>query len=229
MSEPHDRGRERYSSFPQGFFDRFDSSPDRWFYASPRIVTHIDRGAIEAVGKLYEQLGIGGTVLDLMGSWVSHFNHRPERLIVHGLNGEELRRNADAHSAVVVDLNAYPELPFTARSMDAVVCAVSIDYLTRPLEVLDELARIMKPGKPAVVTFSNRCFPTKAIRGWLASDDAQRCAIVASYFSLSWGWTSPTAVQLPTEEIDPVFAVWARRSDQADSVVESTRPPNREV
>jgi hypothetical protein len=108
-----------------------------------------------------------------------------------------------------------------------VVCAVSVDYLTRPHEVFDELGRIVKPGKPAVVAFSNRCFPTKAIRGWLAADNAQRCAIVASYFSMSSGWTSPTAVQLPTEEIDPLFAVWAHRDDRPDAIVEGTGDPSR--
>ena len=63
--------------FPPGFFDRQDPGSDEAFYGFPRLVTHIDDGAIAAVGALYEELGVDGDVLDLMGSWVSHF--RPRR------------------------------------------------------------------------------------------------------------------------------------------------------
>jgi hypothetical protein len=60
-------------AFPPGFFDRADPADDADFYASTRLVTHIDEGAIRAVGELYGELALDGTVLDLMGSWVSHF------------------------------------------------------------------------------------------------------------------------------------------------------------
>ena len=53
--------------FAPGFFDRADPSSDAAFYSWPRLVTHIDEGAIAAVGVLYEQLGLTGEVLDLMG------------------------------------------------------------------------------------------------------------------------------------------------------------------
>ena len=66
----------RRTGFPDGFFDRADPTPDADFYASPRLVTHIDDGAIAAVGALYAELGLTGPVLDLMGSWVSHFRER---------------------------------------------------------------------------------------------------------------------------------------------------------
>ena len=59
--------------FPPGFFDRADASSDAAFYRPLRLVTHIDDGAIAAVGALYDELGIDGEVLDLMSSWVSHF------------------------------------------------------------------------------------------------------------------------------------------------------------
>ena len=62
----------------------------------PRFVTHIDEGAIAAVGALYEELGIDGEVLDLMSSWVSHFRRSPRRLTVLGMNRTELDANPDA-------------------------------------------------------------------------------------------------------------------------------------
>lgn len=202
---------QRYQQFPEGFFDRQDESNDRAFYASPRLVTHIDDGAIAAVGALYEELAIGGDVLDIMSSWISHFSTPPRRLIAHGLNGPELTQNTAAIGKVVSDLNATPTLPFADESFDAVVCTVSVDYLARPLEVFDDLARVVRPGGRAVFNFSNRLFPTKAILGWLSADDAQRCGIVSAYFQLSTGWGEPTAVEVTTTGHDPLFAVWADR------------------
>ena len=202
------------AAFPAGFFDRADASADRDFYSWPRLVTHIDGGAIAAVGALYEQLAINGTVLDLMASWVSHFAHPPASLTVLGMNESELAANPQAAKAVVHDLNEDPRLPFDAASFDAVVCCVSVDYLTRPIEVFADVARVVRPGGPFVCTFSNRCFPTKAIRGWLYADDRQRCAIVATYFRRAPGWRSPTVERRTPvgHGGDPLFAVWANRA-----------------
>jgi SAM-dependent methyltransferase len=202
---------DRYAQFPAGFFERQDPSKDRWFYSQPRIVTHIDDEAISAVGTLYEQLSIGGDVLDLMGSWTSHFSELPRRLVVHGMNVVELSRNEAALGGVVADLNAHPSLPFRDRAFDYAVCAVSVDYLSQPLEVFDEVARVLRPGGRAVFCFSNRLFPTKAIRGWLAASDEQRVGIVATYFTGSVGWGTPEGAQVQTSGRDPLFAVWADR------------------
>ena len=46
------------SDFPPGFFTRADDGDDARFYGPPRFVTHIDDGAIAAVGALYEELHI---------------------------------------------------------------------------------------------------------------------------------------------------------------------------
>ena len=197
--------------FPPGFFDRADPSPDPLFYSWPRLLTHIDEGAIAAVGTLYEELGIEGEVLDLMGSWVSHFRRPPSRLTLLGMNKAELAANPHAAGAVVHDLNAEPRLPFADGSFDAVVCCVSVDYLVRPVEVFRDVARVVRPGGPFVCTFSNRCFPTKAIRGWLSSTDQQRAAIVADYFRQAGGWREPRAEcrSAAYRGRDPLFAVWA--------------------
>jgi SAM-dependent methyltransferase len=141
--------------FPDGFFDRADDSVDDAFYTPPRLVTHIDEGAIAAVGALYAELGIEGRVLDLMGSWVSHFTVPPADLTVLGMNAVELAANEQARSTVVHDLNAEPRLPFADGAFDAVVCCVSVDYLVRPVEVFTDVARVVRPGGAFVCTFSN--------------------------------------------------------------------------
>jgi SAM-dependent methyltransferase len=200
------------SPFPDGFFDRADPARDRDFYVLPRFVTHIDDGAIAAVGALYDDLAIRGRVLDLMSSWISHFTHAPEQLTVLGMNVAELAANQQARSGVVHDLNTAPHLPFASSSFDAAVCCVSVDYLTNPVDVFSDIARVLEPGAPLVCTFSNRCFPTKAIRAWLYSDDDQHCELVASYFRLAAGWSEPTVkVCLRPERGDPLYAVWAYR------------------
>ena len=196
-----------------GFFDRMDPSPDAHFYAPPRLVTHIDDGAIAAVGALHEELGLDGEVLDLMSSWISHFPRAPRALTGLGMNRAELEANPALTARVVQDLNADPGLPFAEASFDGAVCCVSVDYLVRPLEVFAEVARILRPGAPFCVTFSNRCFPTKAIRGWLATDDAGHVAIVRTYFERTPGFRAPEdARRTPaTAPGDPLWAVWARR------------------
>jgi SAM-dependent methyltransferase len=196
--------------FPPGFFARYDEQPDDVFYAPPRLVTHLDDAAIATVGRLYDELGLTGDVLDLMSSWVSHFHVPPARLTVLGMNGAELARNPIAAEAVTHDLNADPVLPFADDSFDAVTCCVSVDYLTRPVEVFADVARVLRPGGLFVLTFSNRCFPTKAIHGWLANDDLGRLAIVRAYFERSGAFGEPTLAHCnPGAPGDPLYAAWA--------------------
>jgi SAM-dependent methyltransferase len=200
--------------FPPGFFARGDEGDDAGFYAPTRLVTHIDDNAIEEVGALYDELGVHGEVLDLMSSWVSHFRHPPARLTALGMNERELAANHVASVRVVHDLNADPHLPFGDETFDDAVCCVSVDYLTRPVEVFAEVARVLRPGGRFVCTFSNRVFPTKAIRGWLASDDEGRCEIVEAYFARSHGF-GPATIERRTPITwrgDPLFAVWAARA-----------------
>ena len=207
-------GEVPVGEFPPGFFHRGDPSPDQGFYAVPRLVTHIDTGAIAAVGALYDELGVDGDVLDLMGSWVSHFRSTPGSLTVLGMNASELAANGQATGTVVHDLNADPRVPFADASFDDVVCCASVDYLVEPVAVYRDVARVLRPGGRFVCTFSNRCFPTKAIRGWLEATDEQRCGIVARYFNLAGTYDEPvveTRVPAsPTGWGDPLFAVWGR-------------------
>ena len=207
-------------TFPPGFFDRADPGSDERFYGPPRFVTHIDEAAIAAVGDLYAELHLEGDVLDLMGSWVSHFRQRPERLTVLGMNTAELSANPQASTTIVHDLNADPCLPFDDDTFDAAVCCVSVDYLTRPVEVFRDVGRVLRPGGTFVCTFSNRVFPTKAIRGWLEADDDGRCRIVTAYFRESGAFEEPQqARRTPLHQRgDPLLAVWARSADYRSPV-----------
>jgi SAM-dependent methyltransferase len=205
---------DAHDAFPTGFFRRTDEASDDRFYVPDRLVTHIDDRAIAAVGSLYTELGIVGRVLDIMSSWISHFEQPPAELVALGMNSYELAHNAAATRFVVHDLNLEPTLPFDDNYFDAVTCCVSVDYLTRPLDVFADVRRVLVPGGVFVCTFSNRCFPTKAIHGWLANTEAGRCDIVAEYFRRSGGWAAPTTELRtpPSTRGDPLYAVWATRS-----------------
>jgi ubiquinone/menaquinone biosynthesis C-methylase UbiE len=152
-------------------------------------------------------------VLDLMSSWVSHLPSKPRSLTVLGMNAVELDANEMADRWVVQDLNASPALPFADGQFDAVLNCVSIDYLVRPVEVLSEVSRVLRPGGVSICTFSNRCFPTKAVRGWLALDERDRPLVVVEYHRQAGGFEEPVVEQRlqATWRDDPLWAVWARR------------------
>ncbi|MEM1349708.1 MAG: methyltransferase domain-containing protein [Myxococcota bacterium] len=201
-------------SFPPEFFKRQDERPDRDFYAYPRFVTHIDDAAIEAVTCLYkDMLPEGGRLLDLMSSWVSHLpdDIEYEEVVGLGMNGEELSRNPRLARFDVHDLNDNPRLPYRSSSFDAAMCCVSIDYLVRPAEVLRDVGRVLKPGAPFVVTFSNRCFPTKAVTAWLALDEPSRVGFVEQLFEISGRYGRVTSLDRSPGTGDPLYAVvgWA--------------------
>ena len=201
------------NDWPPGFFDRQDQGDDADFYAPSRLVTHIDDDAIAAVSELYDELGVpDGRVLDLMSSWVSHLSRKPSGgLVALGMNIIELQANPMADQVVVRDLNVDPRLPFDDGSFDSVLCCVSIDYLIHPVEVLREVARVLRPGGVVVLTFSNRCFPTKTIRGWLATDEIGRVAIVRAYVEEAGFKGVTTALRTKRRSgRDPLYAAWAR-------------------
>ena len=172
------------SRFPTEAFRRYDETPDEEFYKTPRLVTHIDERAIAAVTQLYKELfPAGGEILDLMSSWVSHLPEevRYERVVGLGMNEVELKENPRLDEYVVQNLNRNPKLPFEEAKFDGVGICVSIDYLTDPVVVLREVGRVTKVGAPVVITFSNRCFPTKAVAIWHRLDDRGHMRLVEDY------------------------------------------------
>ncbi len=194
---------------------RYDDTPDRAFYREPRLVEHIDAGAIAAVEQLYREcLPPGGCVLDLMSSWVSHLPAEVayERVVGLGMNAIELAANPRLDAYVVHDLNAAPQLPFGAADFDAVTLCVSIQYLTQPVLVLRDAARVCRPHAPLVISFSNRCFPTKAVAVWQALGGRGHCELVARYLADAGGWEAVRTLDRSARRGDPLFAVIARRT-----------------
>jgi SAM-dependent methyltransferase len=169
----------------------------------------------------------GMRVLDLMSSWQSHLpaTLNPLEVVGLGLNEAELRQNPQLTGYVVHDLNQEPGLPFPSVSFDAVICTVSVEYLTRPWEVFAEIKRLLKPNGLLVLTFSNRWFPPKVVKIWTELLDFERLGLVLEYFQRTGdfvdlktfsarGWPRPEDDKYyPQVRVaDPVFAIWGRRT-----------------
>jgi SAM-dependent methyltransferase len=208
---------------PEEAFRRYDEAPDEEFYLLPRLVTHIDNRAIAAVTQLYREFfPPGGEILDLMSSWVSHLPPEVEyrRVVGLGMNEAELRRNERLDSYVVHNLNTDPRLPFKDAEFDGVGICVSIDYLTRPVEVLREVGRVLKVGGSVVITFSNRCFPTKAVAVWHQLDGRGHMRLVERYLQDAGNFRNIRSLDRSPRRLfsDPLYAV----------IGESAAPPAAE-
>ena len=200
---------EQLPGLPAAAFDKIDPAPDAEFYEFPRFVTHIDDGAIAAVTQAYRDiLPPGGTVLDLMSSWVSHLPGDVEYAAVtgHGMNAEELAANPRLSRWFVQDLNTNPTLPLDNAAFDGVCLCVSVQYLQRPVEVFREVARVLRPAAPFVVSFSNRCFPTKAVAIWQSFTGPDQQRLVAAYMRAA-GFTNVTQQASTPPRGDPLWIV----------------------
>ncbi len=210
--------------FSPEFFEREDEGNDALFYTEPRMVVHIDEQAIAAVSRLFlDLITPGAVVLDLMSSWRSHWpqGHPKERMVGLGLNAAEMQANPDLDEYVIHNVNEEPVLPFEDESFDAVVITVSVQYLKRPVETFQQVNRILKTGGLLIVTFSNRMFPTKAVRIWRVSTDRGRMGLVAAYLEEAGNFlevhgdlanpeTSPPG--------DPIFYVTGRKDSELDQL-----------
>ena len=201
--------------FPPEFFQRDDDSNDAEFYTMPRLVVHIDDGAIVAVGRLFQQLiPENAEVLDLMSSWRTHWpdEHPRQRIVGLGMNAAEMADNPQLSEYLLKDINVDPGLPFEDESFDAVVITVSVQYLTRPVDVFSEVSRILRPGGVFIVTFSNRCFPTKAVRVWRSMNDEDHVELVGQYMLHAGGFNGVRGGLANPDMAppgDPLFAVYA--------------------
>ena len=209
-------------------FQRQDVRSDLLYYQKPRLVQHIDDRAIKVVKSIHGQLLHDGMrVLDLMSSWKSHLHEdlRLEKLSGLGLNAEELAKNVGLSDWVVHDLNENPKLPYKTGSYDAVICALSIEYLIEPETVFKEIGRGLRSGGLFIVTFSNRWFPEKVINIWKDLHEFERMGLVMEYFQKSKlfkdletysirGLPRPTDDKYFPElmDSDPTYAVWGYRA-----------------
>ncbi|MEM9907705.1 MAG: methyltransferase domain-containing protein [Cyanobacteria bacterium P01_D01_bin.44] len=206
---------------------KLDESNDLTFYDAPRFVTHVDEGFIQQLTDLYrERLQPNTRIFDMMSSWVSHLPDDVtfEHVEGHGMNAEELARNARLGHYFIQNLNENQTLPLADQSFDAVLNTVSVQYLQYPEQVFAEIYRILKPGGIAIFSFSNRMFYQKAIAAWRDTSEAGRVELVKRYFSSVRGFSTPEVIAKASEVPailqmmglgggDPFYAVIAERME----------------
>ena len=204
-------------TLPANYFRKYDETSDDDFYRSARLVVHIDDPAIAATTALFrELLPPGGAILDLMSSWRSHLpaDVAYGRVAGQGMNATEMRQNPQLTDYVVQNLNKNQILPFADGEFDGCVVTVSVQYLTQPVAVYREVARVLKPGSPFITVFSNRMFPTKAVAVWQALDDAGHAQLVETYYQQTGQFTNiRTEDRSPSpRRSDPLFATIGYRT-----------------
>ena len=192
-----------------------DESDDADFYDQPRLVTHIDDPACAALNDYFRnQFPADNELLDLMSSCVSHlpWDITYKNVTGLGMNQVELDENPQLTKRIVHNLSKDPTLPFANQSFDGCMITVSVQYLIHPIEVFSEIARVLRPGSSCVVSFSNRCFPTKAVAIWHHLDDMDHGKLVEYYFEQANGFDKPETCNISPNpgETDPLFIIHAQ-------------------
>ncbi len=220
----------RYNDKATDFFSgdalqRADETIDSVFYSQARHIDHLDQAAQKQLKSVYNDLiPPHSEILDLMSSINSHIDDRLESKKITGLgmNEEELTANPCLDEIIVHDINQQQRLPFDDASFDVVVCSLSIEYITQPSRLFDEVARVLRPGGRFIISFSNRWFPTKAIQVWNNLHDFERIGLVMEHFIASahfadintWslrGIPRPASDKHNIPLSDPIYVVWADR------------------
>lgn len=208
-------------------FQRLDSSSDSIFYKEARFVEHVDDMAVARMTEYLTNVVVQPTdvqsVLDLCSSWTSHLpslaNAKLQRVAGLGMNAKELAANPSLSEWTVADLNEKPVLPYADASFDAVLCQLSVDYLTEPIPVCREIARVLKKGGQVHIIFSNRLFLQKAVALWTGADDVDHAYTVGRYLRAAAGdsFAHIAATDLSARRAgkivgDPLYVVTAIRT-----------------
>lgn len=210
-------------------FLRIDETGDAEFYSAPSLAKHLDSHAVECVQKLYDDLLEDGMdILDLMTGDVSHLPNtlQPGSVTGLGLNQNAMDANPALTTRVVHNLNEEPELPFEDGSFDAIICTISVEYLTKPFEIFEEASRVLRSGGVFVLTFSNHWIENKVIRIWTELSEFERMGMISQFFVRTEGFEDLTTLSergwpRPDDEddsdadkpnqSDPVYAVWSKK------------------
>lgn len=199
-------------------FMQANDESDEVFFDRQGLDSLMDMGARTAVTALYRTtLPVGGRTLDVMAGAMSHM---PEDAVFQELIGVDVCKKAvEANKAltqsVVQNLNTTPVLPFDDQSFDGAVLCDGFAYLTQPQRVFEDIYRVLKPGVPFIVSFSDRFIPAKAVAIWHALEPEDRVRFISALMARVGFTDLDTGEVTPPEDLtawkDTVRAVIGRR------------------
>ena len=200
-----------------------DETNDTEFYSTPKFVYHLDanfRNNLSAVYK--EEIKNNSSVLDLMSSWDSYLpkDLKYKKVIGHGLNEEELKRNKAFDKFWIQNFNTSQAIPLDNKSIDYCLMVAAWQYLQYPEKITEEIARILTDEGKFIISFSNRAFWHKAPNIWTYSNEDERIDYVEKILT-SNGFCKPRVLRkftqknslLPFLNSDPFYCVIANKNN----------------
>ena len=160
------------------------------------------------------QLGPRGLTRDaeLIEPWLTDWRgrfHGRAQAMASPANAEELAANPRLDRWFIQDLNRDTTLPLDSGAFDGALCCVGVQYLQRPYDVFAEVQRVLAHGAPCVVSFSNRCFPTKAVAVWRSLNMNGQASLVRHYLEHAGFRDAEVRVLADGAAGDPLIAIAA--------------------
>lgn len=188
--------------------------PSEQFIRDPCGMAPGDEILFGPLASLYRRLlPAGGAILDVMSGCLCHLPpDLPFRRVVGiGTDAKTLAQNPFLDDWRVLDLNRDPALPFVTGEFEAATICTGLHCLTRPIEVLREIGRVLQPGAPLIIAFSRRAFGSRAIACWRMLDADERFHLIRRHFAEAGNWGECECRSCcKTNPADPLYAVIAR-------------------
>ncbi|MGK0270099.1 MAG: ubiquinone/menaquinone biosynthesis C-methylase UbiE [Cocleimonas sp.] len=167
------------------FFDKYPFDLNIIDKNDNYLKQQLDLNTTKEISQLYsEHLSKHSKVLDLMSCGSSYLaeDYKTGMLTGIGPNETTLSKNQRLDTYQVQDLNSDSILPFETNSFDDAICTCSIENLTDPLKVIQEVARVVSPGGKFIITFSGNKPAANSINLWQQLHPFERIQLVLEYF-----------------------------------------------
>ena len=199
---------------------KLDETNDAIFYSTPKFVYHLDSNFRKNLSELYEEeFKNNCSVLDLMSSWDSYLPNPSnyKKIIGHGLNEKELKRNKSLESFWIQNFNLDQKIPLEDSSVDFCLMVAAWQYLQYPERISKEISRILSKNGKFLISFSNRAFWHKSPNIWVNSNEEQRIQYVRSVL-IANGFDEPKVIKnfiskkfdlIPFLKFDPFYCIIA--------------------
>ena len=201
---------------------KLDETDDSQFYAEPRFVYHLDSNFRKSLTQIYQdEIETNSVILDLMSSWDSYLpsGNKYKKIIGHGLNKQELKRNKAFESYWIQNFNLNQEIPLEDKSIDYCLMVAAWQYLQYPEFLVKEISRVLSKKGKFLISFSNRAFWNKSPNIWINSNEEERIQYVRKVL-ISNGFQEPRIIRkftsqnfslIPFFKVDPFYCVIASK------------------